>query len=151
MAIATLAAAYRRLCEDNQNIKATFMSKQMPEALKIRFEKITPKVIAKYFSEKGFKPKCSQCGATNYVATTYESSDTGTDGKNHRILEVFEWSGVNVEPPTQLKVYPLLCRNCGTIWNIDALRILEWKEISDGIEADSNESHVLDEDEEEHE
>lgn len=128
------------------------MSKNMmSDALKIRFEKITPKVIAEYFSDKGFKPKCSQCGATNYVATTYESSDTGVDGRHHRILEAFEWGGVNTEPPTQLKVYPLICRNCGTIWNIDAFRILEWKEISDGIEVDSNESHVLDEDAEEHE
>lgn len=109
------------------------MSTKMPATLRLRYEAITPDVIAKYFSAKGIRPKCYQCGETKYAATTY-SPEEGSSGTNdgRKILEVFEMSGVNTDFPTKLRIYPLICQQCGSIWNIDAGRLLRWKESNDG-------------------
>lgn len=86
-------------------------------------------------SKKGVRfnvtPPCSQCQGTKFHIPTIRSVVVGSEGDPQNDTH----SRVSVEPyemhgafNTGPAYYPLTCEFCGSIFNVDALRILLWTE-----------------------
>ena len=86
--------------------------------LRLRFERINPKVLNSFFIEKRSRMVCHQCGSENFTIPTLDNSLL--------VPHVFSSDGPDI--PHQVYFYPVTCSNCGIMQSVNAQVVLDWFE-----------------------
>lgn len=105
----------------------------MDPVIRRRYEVVKTQDLVDYFSSLNITPTCTQCQGTKFHIPTIRTLTIGpvgdenqSDGSIEKVsLEPFEMQGGYSNGPAY---YALTCEFCGSILNVDALRILLWTE-----------------------
>lgn len=102
----------------------------MDPVIRKRYEVVRVQDLMDYFAALHITPTCSQCEGTKFHIPTIRTMAIGPEGDPQNessasiSIEPYEMQGAFSKPT----YYPLTCEFCGTILNVDALRILFWAE-----------------------
>lgn len=103
----------------------------MDPIMRRRYEVVKSQDLVDYFAALNITPTCNQCQGTKFHIPTIRSLSIGPlgdqqNGSPEKVsLEPFEMHGAYSNGPAY---YALTCEFCGTILNVDAMRILHWTE-----------------------
>lgn len=105
----------------------------MDPVVRRRYEVVKTQDLVDYFAALNITPTCTQCQGTKFHIPTIRTFTFGPVGGENQSngsiekvsLEPFEMQGVYSDRPAY---YALTCEFCGSILNVDALRILLWTE-----------------------
>ena len=103
----------------------------MDPVIRRRYEVVKTQDLVDYFTALNITPTCTQCQGTKFHIPTIRTLTVGTEADSQNgiptrvSVEPYEMQGAFNAGPTY---YPLTCEFCGSILNVDALRILLWTE-----------------------